>query len=261
MAAHASASSCSRRASRARRGDIGNPQTFAFPVRYRTVRGRVAAARRRRARPRAARAVHRRGARARARGVAAVDDELRLPRPRSSARWRRRCGAGVDVEPAARRRDRGRLGDGRRVGVVTADAASLTAEHLRAVGARADTPIEGLRARLALSRAPLLDDRAELDVDEAAHGDRRGRAAPGRAPSRRRRDRPRVHQHAALRRRRARGDRPAGARHHDAGPGALRRGDDVGARHERIARRAAGSSGSTAAAPSPTSSASVPTAR
>src|SRR5205085_9890957 len=35
---------------------------------------------------------------------------------------------------------------GQRVGIVSADAASLTAEHLRAVGARADTPIEGLAA-------------------------------------------------------------------------------------------------------------------
>ena len=74
----------------------------------------------------------------------------------------------MDVEPAPRRRDRGRHGrDGRRVGVVTADAASLTAEHLRAVGARTDTPIEGL-ALDSPFRATLLDDRAELDVDEAA---------------------------------------------------------------------------------------------
>jgi hypothetical protein len=58
------------------------------------------------------------------------------------------------------------LPDGRRVGIVTADAASLTSGHLRAVGARADTPTEGL-ALDSRFRATVLEDRAELDVDEA----------------------------------------------------------------------------------------------
>jgi Asp/Glu/hydantoin racemase len=62
--------------------------------------------------------------------------------------------------------------DGRRVGIVTVDAASLGADHLGAVGAvgavgaRADTPIEGL-ALDSRFRATLLDDRAELDAAEA----------------------------------------------------------------------------------------------
>jgi Asp/Glu/hydantoin racemase len=55
---------------------------------------------------------------------------------------------------------------GERVGVVTADAASLSADHLRAVGARADTPIEGL-AVSSRFRATLLDDLETLDEREA----------------------------------------------------------------------------------------------
>ena len=58
------------------------------------------------------------------------------------------------------------LRDGRRVGIVTADAASLTAEHLGAVGARADTPCEGL-ALDSRFRITVLEDRGELDVAEA----------------------------------------------------------------------------------------------
>src|SRR5205814_184671 len=59
------------------------------------------------------------------------------------------------------------LAPGARVGVVSADAASLGADHLGAVGARADTAIEGL-ALDSRFRATLLEDRAELDGDEAS---------------------------------------------------------------------------------------------
>lgn len=55
---------------------------------------------------------------------------------------------------------------GRRAGIVTADAASLTAAHLAAVGARVDTPIEGLAPDSAFQRT-LLDNRPELDTVEA----------------------------------------------------------------------------------------------
>src|SRR5207302_7853437 len=56
--------------------------------------------------------------------------------------------------------------DGRRVGVVTADVASLGPDHLRAVGARADTPMEGLD-HASRFRDTVLNDRLELDVGEA----------------------------------------------------------------------------------------------
>lgn len=55
---------------------------------------------------------------------------------------------------------------GQRAGVVTVDAAALSAAHLAAAGARADTPVEGLAAQSAFART-LLEDRATLDVDEA----------------------------------------------------------------------------------------------
>jgi Asp/Glu/hydantoin racemase len=58
------------------------------------------------------------------------------------------------------------LGAGRRAGVITADAASLSADHLGAVGAAADTPVEGLATDSAFRRT-LLENRAGLDVEEA----------------------------------------------------------------------------------------------
>ena len=51
-------------------------------------------------------------------------------------------------------------------GVVTVDAAALSADHLRAAGAALDTPIEGLAAGCAFQRA-LLNDEATLDLDDA----------------------------------------------------------------------------------------------
>jgi len=152
-------------------GDIGHPQTFAFPVRYRIVRGasprRVVVERDRTLLAPfidAARALEREG-------VAAVTTSCGF-----LALFQREMAAALAVpvwtsslllvaEIEAGLRDGRRVG--RRVGVVTVDAASLTAEHLRAVGARTDTPIEGL-ALDSPFRATLLDDRAELDVDEAA---------------------------------------------------------------------------------------------
>ena len=148
-------------------GDIGNPGTFAFPIRYRTVRG---------ASPRrvvverdpsllapfidAARALEREGASAitTSCGFLALfqremAEALRVPV------WTSSLLLVAAIEE--------RLDAGRRVGVVSADAASLTGEHLRAVGASVDTPVEGLAVGSAF-RATLLDDRAELDGDEAS---------------------------------------------------------------------------------------------
>jgi len=148
------------------RGDIGNPQTFAFPVRYRTVRG---------AWPRkvvierdpallvpfidAARALEREG-------VAAITTSCGF-----LALFQVEMAAGVTVPMwtssllLVAEIEAGMMA-GRRVGIVTADAASLTAAHLGAVGARADTPREGL-ALDSRFRATVLEDRSELDVDEA----------------------------------------------------------------------------------------------
>ena len=61
---------------------------------------------------------------------------------------------------------RAELPAGRTVGVVTADAASLGADHLRCAGAAADTLVEGLAAGCSFQRT-LLNDEAELDVPAA----------------------------------------------------------------------------------------------
>jgi Asp/Glu/hydantoin racemase len=58
------------------------------------------------------------------------------------------------------------LPDGRRVGIVTVDGAALGAETLRAAGAPADTPVEGLAPGCAFQRS-LLDDEPALDADAA----------------------------------------------------------------------------------------------
>ena len=147
-------------------GDIGNPETFAFPVRYRIVRG---------ASPRrvvierdptllapfveAARALEREG-------VAAIATSCGF-----LALFQREMAAAVSVPVWTSSlllvgAIEAGLRGGRRVGIVTADAASLGAEHLRAVGARVDTPREGL-APDSRFRATVLEDRADLDVDEA----------------------------------------------------------------------------------------------
>jgi len=147
------------------RGDIGNPDTFAFPVRYRIVSG---------ASPRrvvierdasllapfiaAARALEGEGAAAIATScgfLALFQCELQaaLAVPLWSSSLV--LVAGLQARHGAAR-----------VGIVTADSGSLSADHLRAVGAAAETPIEGLAIGSPF-RATLLDNRAELDVDEA----------------------------------------------------------------------------------------------
>jgi Asp/Glu/hydantoin racemase len=147
-------------------GDIGNPRTFAFQVRYSTVRG---------ASPRrvvierdpglvapfvaAARELE-------AEGVAAIATscgflalfQRELAASVAVPTWTSSLLLVAEVEAG--------LASGARVGVVTADAASLSADHLRAVGARADTPVEGL-ATGSRFRATLLDDLETLDEDEA----------------------------------------------------------------------------------------------
>ena len=55
---------------------------------------------------------------------------------------------------------------GRRPGVLTVDAQALTAEHLLAAGARADTPVEGLASGCSL-QCTLLEDRPTLDAPAA----------------------------------------------------------------------------------------------
>ena len=58
------------------------------------------------------------------------------------------------------------LPPGRRVGVLTVEASSLTPRHLQCAGARPDTPIEGTEDGREFTRV-LLGDALELDVERA----------------------------------------------------------------------------------------------
>jgi Asp/Glu/hydantoin racemase len=58
------------------------------------------------------------------------------------------------------------LPKGKRVGILTVSAASLTAEHLEAAGVALDTPVVGTESGREFSRV-LLDDEIELDVAAA----------------------------------------------------------------------------------------------
>ena len=147
-------------------GDIGHPRTFAFPVRYATVRD---ASPRRVVVERDAALLAPFVAAAReleAEGVAAIATscgflalfQRELAASVAVPMWTSSLLLVAEVEAA--------LPAGARVGVVTADRQSLSADHLRAAGARADTPVEGLAIDSRL-RATLLDDLDTLDQDEA----------------------------------------------------------------------------------------------
>jgi len=147
-------------------GDIGNPRTFAFPVRYRTVRGaspqRVVVERD----PRLVAPFVAAARELEAGGVAAIATscgflalfQRELAASVAVPMWTSSLLLVAELEAS--------LPAGARVGVVTADAASLSPDHLRAVGARADTPLEGL-AIGSRFRATLLDDLDTLDEGEA----------------------------------------------------------------------------------------------
>lgn len=145
-------------------GDIGNAATWPFPVIYRTVPG---------ASP--DRVVRRRAdglleafadgardlVRAGAEGITTTCGFLSLLQADLAAR--------CDVPVAASSLMQVPLVDrllppGKRAGVLTVSAASLTPAHLRAAGAREDTPVEGTDAEF--SRV-LLGDEPALDVDAA----------------------------------------------------------------------------------------------
>ncbi|TXL70259.1 aspartate/glutamate racemase family protein [Vineibacter terrae] len=165
-------------------GDIGNPASFSFPVIYEQLEGigpldAVSAAPDRARVSRALAASTRRLAQRGAVGVATSCGFLALfqaelaavsPIPVATS-------ALLLVPQLART-----LPAGRRVGVLTASAASLTPAHLAAVGAPADTPIAGMPAGGAfahtfLGNAPDLDrDAVERETLEA------GRALADRQP-------------------------------------------------------------------------------
>jgi hypothetical protein len=144
-------------------GDIGNPASFAYPVRYQVVRG---ASPQRVIRERAtgllapfieaAQSLERAGCTAITTScgfLALFQDEmaraLEVPFAASSLLQLPLVAAGL---PA-----------GRRPGVVTISAAALTAEHLGGAGAEPDTPLEGVVADGEFVRA-ILGDQPALDT-------------------------------------------------------------------------------------------------
>lgn len=140
-------------------GDIGNPATFDFPVRYRVVNG---ASPQRVVRERdpallqpfidAGRALVDEGATAITTScgfLALFQRELQAALP-------------VPVWTSSLLLLAGAHG----AGVVTVDAAALTSDHLQAAGAAPGTPVEGLTAGCAFQRT-LLNDEPALDTDAA----------------------------------------------------------------------------------------------
>jgi hypothetical protein len=147
-------------------GDIGNPATFTCAVRYATVRG---ASPQRVVRERdasllkpfisAGQALVRDGATAITTScgfLVLFPHELQAALPVPV--WTSSLLLLPELQTSA--------APGRTVGVLTVDAASLGAEHLRCAGAADDTPIEGLATGCSFQRT-LLNDEAQLDVAAA----------------------------------------------------------------------------------------------
>jgi hypothetical protein len=149
-------------------GDVGNPKTWPFPVKFKTVE------------PATTKAVVTDGLRDKNLLPAFLDAARELVEDGADA-LTTSCGflapfqdelaraAGVPVAasslmqiPLVERL----LPPGRRVGVLTVSRASLTPRHLEAAGARADTPIQGTEDGSELSRV-LLGDLPELDPEAA----------------------------------------------------------------------------------------------
>lgn len=140
-------------------GDVGHPGSFGFPVRYLVVPGATAG----------------RVVRERAAGLLPtfVEAGRQLAREGAAA-ITTGCGflALFQAELAAAlsvpvwTSSLLKLPELRQPGVITVDAASLGADHLRAVGADANVPVAGLAPRSSL-RQTLLNDEATLDMQRA----------------------------------------------------------------------------------------------
>ena len=105
------------------------------------------------------------------------------------------------------------LPPGKRVGIITVSAQSLTPRHLEAAGVPPDTPFIGTEDGREFFRVLILGEKQDMDIGLAAADILdAGRTLVRRHP-RYRRHRAGMHQHAALRARAARGARAAGLRH------------------------------------------------
>jgi hypothetical protein len=147
-------------------GDVGNPNTFGFPVRAKVVRGATAT-----------RAVHGPAGALLAPFVAAgraLADDGAVAIATSCgmlAPFQRELAAALPVPFAASALLQLAwlapiLPGGRRAGVITIDAAALGAHHLRAAGAPPDTPVAGIAPDGELAGV-IFGDRPHLDRDLA----------------------------------------------------------------------------------------------
>lgn len=146
------------------RGDIGHPQSLSLPVRHRVVVG-ATPERIVRGRDPVAIAPFVEAGRALVaeEGVAAIATSCGF-----LALWQRELQAALPVPVwTSSLLQLGQELRGRRCGVITIEAASLTADHFGAVGADPATPVEGVTPGSPLHRT-LLEDRATLDTDDAA---------------------------------------------------------------------------------------------
>jgi len=142
-------------------GDIGHPQTFAFPVRRRIVSGAAPATVVRGDDPAQLAPFVEAGRSLVAEGALAVATSCGF-----LARWQRELAAALPVPVWTSSLLKLAELRGQRCGVITIEAASLQAGHFEAVGADPATPVEGITPGSPLHRT-LLEDRAELDEADA----------------------------------------------------------------------------------------------
>lgn len=140
-------------------GDIGNPTTFAHPVRYAVVRGASPQRVVRERDPALLQPFVDAGRDLVAQGVDAIATSCGF-----LVLFQRELQAELPVPVWTS--SLLLLAELPQAGVVTVDAGSLVADHLRAAGGDATTPVEGLAPGCAFQRT-LLEDRSTLDVDDA----------------------------------------------------------------------------------------------
>lgn len=140
-------------------GDIGNPATFDFPVRYKTVHGASPQRVVRERDPALLQPFIDAGLALVAEGVTAITTSCGF-----LVMFQHEMQAALPVPLWTS--SLLLLRDLRHAGVVTVDAASLGEEHLRAAGAPADTPVEGITADSAFQKT-LLHDLPKLDTADA----------------------------------------------------------------------------------------------
>jgi hypothetical protein len=140
-------------------GDIGNPASFDFPVRYQTVRGASPQRVVRERDPALLQPFIEAGLALVAEGAGAITTSCGF-----LVLFQRELQAALPVPVWTS--SLLLLGDLRQAGVVTVDAASLSADHLRAAGGDPETPVEGITAGSAFQQT-LLHDLPTLDTHDA----------------------------------------------------------------------------------------------